>query len=61
MNISSSFNHIGRHDRPDRLFSHREAKNRAVVAAIEQAHRLRRPVLVGTASVQESDALASGC
>ncbi len=47
-----------REDLPDRIFSHREARDRAVVARITTAHGRGRPVLVGTASVRDSDALA---
>jgi preprotein translocase subunit SecA len=45
-------------DRQDAVFTHRDAKERAVVLEVEGAHRTRRPVLVGTASVAESERLA---
>ena len=45
-------------DQPDVVFTHREAKYRAVARAVMEAHRLGRPVLVGTASVEESEYLA---
>ena len=45
-------------DRPDVMFTHREAKERAVVAEVRRAHAVRRPVLVGTLSVVESERLA---
>jgi preprotein translocase subunit SecA len=45
-------------DRSDLVFSHREAKDRAVVAEIQQAHQAGRPVLVGTATITESERLA---
>jgi preprotein translocase subunit SecA len=46
-------------DREDRLFTHKEAKQAAVVAAVVEAHRSGRPVLIGTASVEESEQLAA--
>ena len=46
-------------DRPDVVFTHPEAKERAVVAEVRRAHALRRPVLVGTLSVVESERLAA--
>ncbi len=45
-------------DRPDIVFTHREAKERAVVAEVRRAHALRRPVLVGTLTVVESERIA---
>jgi preprotein translocase subunit SecA len=49
---------VARLDRRDRLFTHREAKEQAVVAEIRDAHSIGRPVLVGTASITESERLA---
>jgi preprotein translocase subunit SecA len=49
---------VARSDRSDQLFTHREAKERAVLAEIHGAHSTGRPVLVGTASVTESERLA---
>ena len=46
-------------DRRDVVFTHREAKERAVVAEVRRAHALRRPVLVGTLTVVESERLAA--
>ncbi len=46
-------------DRPDLVFTHREAKERAVVEEIRRAHASGRPVLVGTATVEESERLAA--
>jgi preprotein translocase subunit SecA len=46
-------------DGPDRVFSHQAAKVRAVVAEAVAAHARGRPILVGTASVEESEALAA--
>jgi preprotein translocase subunit SecA len=47
-----------RADRPDVIFTRREAKNQAVVEEILKANAGGRPVLVGTASVEESEQLA---
>jgi preprotein translocase subunit SecA len=46
-------------DEPDRVFSTREEKDAAVSAAIAAAHAAGRPVLVGTASVAESERLSA--
>jgi preprotein translocase subunit SecA len=45
-------------DHPDLIFRNREAKRRAVVQEIQKAHTLGRPVLVGTASILESEEFA---
>jgi preprotein translocase subunit SecA len=45
-------------DHPDLIFSHQEAKRAALIAEIQKVHGTGRPVLVGTASVAESDQLA---
>jgi preprotein translocase subunit SecA len=45
-------------DRPDIVFTHREAKESALVAEIGHAHESGRPVLVGTLTVEESERLA---
>ncbi|HVO12804.1 MAG TPA: accessory Sec system translocase SecA2 [Vicinamibacteria bacterium] len=45
-------------DRPDLVFTHREAKEAALVEEIREVHAPGRPILVGTASVAESEALA---
>jgi preprotein translocase subunit SecA len=47
-----------RADLPDLIFTHRAAKQQALVAEIIRAHHAGRPVLVGTASVEESELLA---
>jgi preprotein translocase subunit SecA len=49
---------IVRIDREDVVFTHRAAKERAVIEAVRTAHACGRPVLVGTASVTESEELA---
>ena len=46
-------------DHPDVVFTHREAKERAVVEEIKRVHVTGRPVLVGTLSVEESERLAA--
>jgi len=45
-------------DHVDRIFTHKEAKNRALLQEIKSVHAKGRPVLVGTASVEESEHLA---
>jgi len=44
-------------DEPDVVFTHRDAKLKALADEIARAHAAGRPVLVGTASVAESEAL----
>ena len=46
-------------DHPDVVFTHRDAKERAVIEEIRCAHASGRPVLVGTLSVEESERLAA--
>jgi preprotein translocase subunit SecA len=45
-------------DRDDLIFTDREAKERAIVEEIRRAHATGRPVLVGTATVTESERVA---
>ena len=45
-------------DHPDMVFTHKEAKRQALVREISGVHAAGRPVLVGTASVKESEELA---
>ena len=47
-----------REDLPDAVFTHPAAKRAALVREIGEAHAAGRPVLVGTASVRESEELA---
>ena len=47
-----------RRDHANRVFSHKQAKQDALVGEICAAHAQMRPVLIGTASVAESEALA---
>ncbi len=46
-------------DQPDVVFTHREAKERAVVDEIRRAATSGRPVLVGTFTIEESERLAA--
>ena len=50
---------MARIDRPDVVFSHREAKERAIVEEIRRAHAGGRPVLAGTSTITESERIAS--
>lgn len=45
-------------DNPDTVFTHKEAKFNALVEEIKKVNTTGRPVLVGTASVDESERLA---
>lgn len=45
-------------DYPHRIFTHKEAKLKALVQEIYSVHREGRPILIGTSSVEESDQLA---
>jgi len=47
-----------REDLPDVIFTHKDAKHRALIAEISRTHAAGRPVLVGTSSVEESESLA---
>ena len=47
-----------RQDHPDVIFPNRQAKNTALIAEIDRVYRSRRPILVGTQSVKESEQLA---
>jgi len=48
-----------RRDHQDRIFTHQDAKVQALSAEIKRVHSTRRPVLVGTSSVEESETLAA--
>jgi preprotein translocase subunit SecA len=50
---------VVRVDRPDLVFTHRDAKERAIVAEVQAAHATGRPVLVGTGSVEESERIGA--
>ena len=47
-----------REDKPDVIFTHKQAKYDAVAAETVRAHMSGRPVLIGTSSVEESELLA---
>jgi preprotein translocase subunit SecA len=46
-------------DHPDVVFTHKEAKTAALLEEIAAVHATGRPLLVGTASVEESEQLSS--
>ncbi|MGD0782795.1 MAG: accessory Sec system translocase SecA2, partial [Candidatus Aminicenantales bacterium] len=48
-----------RRDLPDEVFTSRPAKRRALIGEITRVHAGGRPILVGTASVKESEELAA--
>jgi len=48
-----------REDSLDVIYTHKEAKTKALIAEIKHWHSIERPILVGTASVEESEELAS--
>src|SRR6516225_3893228 len=48
-----------RQDHPDLIYKHEKAKNKAVAAEIEDWYKKRRPVLVGTRSIEKSEALSA--
>lgn len=45
-------------DHPYRIYTHKEAKLKALVKEIISVHATGRPILIGTSSVEESDMLA---
>jgi preprotein translocase subunit SecA len=47
-----------RQDLPDLVYADKEARNRALTEEIRKVHETRRPILVGTASVEESEKLS---
>jgi preprotein translocase subunit SecA len=47
-----------RQDLPDVVYADTEARNRALAEEIQRVHETGRPILVGTASVEESEALS---
>ncbi len=47
-----------REDYPDQIYKDEETKFRAVVREIEQLHREKRPVLIGTVSIEKSEYLS---
>jgi preprotein translocase subunit SecA len=48
-----------REDLPDRIFTHAQGRDEALIETLAQAHRGGRPVLVGTKSVEASEALGA--
>ena len=48
---------VVRNDMPDIMFDTKRNKYAAIVSAVEESHKTGRPVLVGTASVAESEEL----
>jgi preprotein translocase subunit SecA len=50
---------VARVDHPDVVFTHKEAKEKALVEEIGRTHAAERPVLVGTLTIEESERLAS--
>ncbi|WP_210088442.1 DEAD/DEAH box helicase [Paenibacillus turicensis] len=47
-----------RRDEPHRVYTHKEAKLKALVQEISSVHTTGRPILIGTASVEESNILS---
>lgn len=47
-------------DHPHRIYTHKEAKFKALIKEISSVHTQGRPILIGTSSVEESDTLAKG-
>jgi preprotein translocase subunit SecA len=46
-------------DYPDIVFTHKEAKQRAIIEKVIKVHATGRPILVGTLTVKESEQLAA--
>jgi len=46
-------------DHPDQIYKDEKAKFRAVVREIEQLHKEKRPVLIGTVSIEKSEDLSN--
>ncbi len=49
---------VVRQDLPDIVYADKESRNRALVEEIRKVHAAGRPILVGTASVEESERLS---
>lgn len=45
-------------DYPDEVFTHREAKDNALIKEIAEVHSSGRPILIGTSSIEESERLS---
>jgi preprotein translocase subunit SecA len=50
---------IIREDLPDILYADKSARNRALLKEIQKVHQSGRPILVGTASVEDSEQLSA--
>ena len=48
-----------RHDNPDVVYKTEKAKWKAVAQEVEEFHKLGRPILVGTTSVEKSDVISA--
>lgn len=46
-------------DYPDEIFTHKAAKNKALISEIIKAHKTGQPILIGTGSVEESEHIAN--
>ena len=47
-----------RRDLPDVIYTHNEAKRNGLIEEITRVHKTGRPILIGTASIEESEELA---
>lgn len=47
-----------RRDLPDVIYTHKEAKRNGLIEEITRVHKTGRPILIGTASIEESEELA---
>ncbi len=45
-------------DHPDEIFTHREARDKAVITEIIEVNKTGRPILVGTSTIEESEILS---
>ncbi|MFA5336806.1 MAG: preprotein translocase subunit SecA [Candidatus Omnitrophota bacterium] len=50
--------HLIRENYPDRIYKTKKGKFEAVINEIENSYKLKRPVLVGTTSIEDSEVLA---
>ncbi|MHB8961739.1 MAG: preprotein translocase subunit SecA, partial [Saccharofermentanales bacterium] len=57
VHVIPTHNRMIRQDNQDLIYSGKEAKTRAIVSSIKEAHTNGRPVLIGTGSVEESEDL----
>jgi len=46
-------------DYPDAVFAHKRAKYKAVINDVEKTHSTGKPILIGTANIEESEMLAT--